>query len=178
MLNLLVAVALFAAACIGALSFWGASESGKAASQTFVAKDLTADILPPPLYLIEMRLVLSQTIEGSMPLDQAQSEFKRLKGEYEDRIKFWKEHPPYGLEAKLMGTQHQEGHSRIPCHASRQRHFGRKLHRRVNSVTKTPSLWQNLPQYQHQRRATLRLPRLADHQRAVMMTGKPFELKA
>jgi methyl-accepting chemotaxis protein len=113
MLNLLVSVALLAALCIGALAFWGASESGKAANQTFVSKDLTADILPPPLYLIEMRLVLSQAIEGTMPMEQARSEFKRLKREYEDRIKFWKEHPPYGLEAKLMGVQHQEGQAFI-----------------------------------------------------------------
>ena len=113
MLNLLVAVALLAALSIGAMSFWGASESSKAANQTFVSKDLTADILPPPLYLIEMRLVLSQAIEGTMLLEQAQSEFKRLKGEYEDRIKYWKEHPPYGLEAKLMGAQHQEGQAFI-----------------------------------------------------------------
>jgi methyl-accepting chemotaxis protein len=46
-------------------------------------------------------------------MEQAQSEFKRLKGEYEDRIKYWKEHPPYGLEAKLMGVQHQEGQAFI-----------------------------------------------------------------
>ena len=109
MLNLLVAVALFAAVSIGAMSFWGASESGRAANQTFVSKDLTADILPPPLYLIEMRLLLSQAIERTMPIDQARSEFKRLKGEYEDRIKYWKENPPYGLEAKLMAAQHEQG---------------------------------------------------------------------
>jgi methyl-accepting chemotaxis protein len=42
--------------------------------------------LPPPLYLIEMRLVLSQASEGTMALDQAQTEFKRLKSEYEARV--------------------------------------------------------------------------------------------
>jgi len=35
--------------CIGALSFWCASEIGNAANQSFASKDLTADILPPPL---------------------------------------------------------------------------------------------------------------------------------
>ena len=42
------------------MSLWSAREASGAATQTFVAKDVTADILPPPLYLIEMRLVLSQ----------------------------------------------------------------------------------------------------------------------
>ena len=94
MLNLLIGVAVFSALCIGGLSFWGASEGENATGKVFVAKDLTADILPPPLYLIEMRLVLSQAIEGTMPKDQAQSELKRLKSEYEDRIKYWQDHPP------------------------------------------------------------------------------------
>ena len=118
MLNLLIAVAVLSALCVGALSFWGASASEKATAKAFVAKDLTADILPPPLYLIEMRLVLSQAIEGTMPVDQAQSELKRLKGEYEGRIKYWQDHPPYGLEAKLLGELHQEGKAFIALASS------------------------------------------------------------
>ena len=74
MLNLLIGVAVFSILCIGALSFWGANAGQNATDKVFVAKDLTADILPPPLYPIEMRLVLSQAIEGTMPVDQAQSE--------------------------------------------------------------------------------------------------------
>ena len=34
--------------------------------KAFVAKDVVADILPPPMYLIELRLVLSQAAEGSL----------------------------------------------------------------------------------------------------------------
>lgn len=101
-LSTFIAVALAAAMSIGALSFWGSHQSGTAATQTFVAKDLIADILPPPMYLIEMRLVLSQAIEGSMPIRQAQAE-------YEGRVVYWRAHPPYGLEGKLLGAQHQEG---------------------------------------------------------------------
>jgi methyl-accepting chemotaxis protein len=113
MLNWFTLIAVVAAMAIGALSLWGATESGHAATQSFVAKDLTADILPPPLYLIEMRLVLSQAIEGSMPLDQARSEFKRLAAEYQDRAQYWRSHPPYGLEAKLLGAQHSQGQAFI-----------------------------------------------------------------
>jgi methyl-accepting chemotaxis protein len=113
MLTSFTGIALAAALGIGALSYWGAHESGVAATQTFVAKDVVADILPPPLYLIEMRLVLSQVSEGSMPLGQAQAEFKRLQTEYEGRVDYWRTHPPYGLEGKLLGTQHQEGQAFI-----------------------------------------------------------------
>jgi len=113
MLTLFTLIAMVSALSMGALSFWGSIESGTAATQSFVAKDLTADILPPPLYLIEMRLVLSQAVEGTMPIEQAKSEFKRLQGEYKNRVGYWQSHPPYGLEAKLLGVQHQEGQAFI-----------------------------------------------------------------
>jgi methyl-accepting chemotaxis protein len=109
MLTAFTGIAMAAAVGIGALSFWGSHGSGNAATQIFVAKDVVADILPPPMYLIEIRLVLSQASEGTMPLVQAQSEFKRLQAEYEGRVDFWRTHPPYGLEDKLLGKQHQEG---------------------------------------------------------------------
>jgi methyl-accepting chemotaxis protein len=108
MLNLLIGVGIAAALIIGGLSFWGSRTSGVAATQTFVAKDVTADILPPPMYLIEMRLILSQAIEGTLSIDQAKSEVKRVEGEYQARVEFWRTHPPYGLEAKLLGAQHTQ----------------------------------------------------------------------
>jgi methyl-accepting chemotaxis protein len=113
MLTAFTGIALVAALGIGALSYWGSHDSGTAATKTFVAKDLVADILPPPLYLIEMRLVLSQASEGTMSLEQAQSEFKRLQAEYEGRVDYWRTNPPYGLEGKLLGVQHQEGQAFI-----------------------------------------------------------------
>ena len=113
MLAWFTVIAMVAAMGIGALSFWGSVESGNVATQSFVAKDLTADILPPPLYLIEMRLVLSQAIEGTMPVPQAKTEFQRLQGEYKDRVSYWQKNPPYGLESKLLGAQHQDGQAFI-----------------------------------------------------------------
>ena len=113
MLAWFTVIAMVAAMGIGALSFWGSLESGNVATQSFVAKDLTADILPPPLYLIEMRLVLSQAIEGTMPVPQAKTEFQRLQSEYKDRVSYWQKNPPYGLESKLLGAQHQEGQAFI-----------------------------------------------------------------
>jgi len=106
-LNLLTICGLIAAIVLVLASHWGSTHADGAVQRTFVAKDVTADILPPPMYLIELRLVLSQALEGSMPLNQAQSESARLIKEYGDRVAYWTEHPPYGLEAQLMGAQHQ-----------------------------------------------------------------------
>jgi len=106
-LNLLTLCGLVAAIGLVLASHWGSTNADGAVQRTFVAKDVTADILPPPMYLIELRLVLSQALEGSMPLEQAQAESARLIKEYGERVAYWSGHPPYGLEAQLMGAQHQ-----------------------------------------------------------------------
>jgi methyl-accepting chemotaxis protein len=109
MLMAFTVVALSVTAIVGAVSLWGARQAGSAATQIFVAKDVTADILPPPLYLIELRLVLSQAVEGTLALEKARAEVKRLESEYQSRVQFWKDSPPYGLESKLLGAQHDAG---------------------------------------------------------------------
>ena len=102
----LAAVGILAALVIALQSYAGFNRLNAIASQTFVAKDVVADILPPPLYLIELRLVLSEAVEGTMPLDQAQKQVTRLVGEYEARVAHWMKNPPYGLEKQLFGRQH------------------------------------------------------------------------
>ncbi|WP_236304842.1 hypothetical protein [Dickeya zeae] len=37
----------------GAVNWWSGQQMLKQANKIFTAKDITADILPPPLYLIE-----------------------------------------------------------------------------------------------------------------------------
>jgi methyl-accepting chemotaxis protein len=105
----LIASGIVAASLLTVVSVWGEASAGSAAQRTFVAKDVTADILPPPLYLIELRLVLSQAVEGSLPPDKAQAEAARLEKEYRERVAYWTAHPPFGLEAQLLGAQHQAG---------------------------------------------------------------------
>jgi methyl-accepting chemotaxis protein len=85
----------------------GHQRSDAAVQRAFVAKDVTADVLPPPMYLIELRLVLSKALEGSVSAASAQQEWARLKKEYDDRVIHWKENTPYGLEHQLLGAQHE-----------------------------------------------------------------------
>ena len=105
-LALLIASGLLTAAALTIVSSWGMHRSEAAVQQAYVGKDVTADILPPPMYLIELRLVLSQALEGSMSAIQARSEAQRLEQEYRARVTYWRANPPYGLEATLLGTQH------------------------------------------------------------------------
>jgi methyl-accepting chemotaxis protein len=113
LLTAFTAAAVLISAGLSGVSLWGAFKAQDAASKTFVAKDVTADILPPPMYLIEMRLVLSQAVEGTLAPEVVKTEVQRLKAEYEARVQHWTAHPPHGLEAKLLGQQHAAGQAFI-----------------------------------------------------------------
>ena len=106
----LFAIALPALASTLLVAWLGVHQLGlhdDTARRVFVAKDVVADILPPPMYLIEMRLVLSQGVEQSMPPKEVQQQLTRLKQEYDARVQHWRAHPPYGLEKDLLGAQHE-----------------------------------------------------------------------
>lgn len=55
-------------------------------------KDLLADILPPPYYILESYLVILQMKTSTDPaqVQQLAERFRQLEGEYQDRYEFWK----------------------------------------------------------------------------------------
>jgi len=108
-LRLLVVAGIAALCVLGAATAVGGYQAEKSVTRGFVAKDLVADILPPPMYLIELRLLLSKAVEGTLPLAEAKPELDRLVSEYNARVQFWTDNPPYGLEAQLLGAQHDAG---------------------------------------------------------------------
>lgn len=108
-LLMLVLAGVVASCLIAAASIAGNFLANQAVQRSLVAKDLTADILPPPLYLIELRLLLSMAVDGTVPVAEAEKERTRLVNEYRARIDYWTLHPPYGLEAQLLGAQHESG---------------------------------------------------------------------
>ncbi|XVJ69461.1 MAG: chemotaxis protein [Rhizobacter sp.] len=108
-LMILSAGGILAAAVLSSVNFATGQRSLAAVDRIFVAKDVVADILPPPLYLIEMRLLLSQMVEGSTTIDKSQKEFARLEKEYNERIRYWTENPPYELQKELFGASHEAG---------------------------------------------------------------------
>ena len=105
----LVSVALLALCLLAGVAKLGNDMSERTVERGMVAKDVVADILPPPLYLIELRLVLGMAVAGEMPVTEAQKEYARVAKEYADRVAHWTQHPPYGLETALLGEQHAHG---------------------------------------------------------------------
>ena len=106
---LLGAIGVLAAVTVAFQGHWLQGRMSQDATAVFVAKDVVADILPPPMYLIELRLVLSQAVEGTIDGAEAKKQFDRLVSEYEQRVVYWTQNPPYGLEQQLLGRQHEGG---------------------------------------------------------------------
>lgn len=65
--------------------------NGKLYNEIILTKDLVADILPPPEYIIETRLVSLEMLrtENSTELATLIAKIKILKKEYEERHDFW-----------------------------------------------------------------------------------------
>lgn len=110
---LLGSIGVVAALAVAAQGYWFIQKLNASADKVYVAKDVVADILPPPMYLIEMRLVLSMMLEGGLSPADGQKRFEELASEYGQRVDYWTKNPPHGLEAKLLGPQHTEANTFI-----------------------------------------------------------------
>ncbi len=103
---ILGAIGVAAALSVAAQGYHYIGKLDASANKVYVAKDVVADILPPPLYLIEMRLVLSMMLDGSLSGAEGKKRFEELAAEYAQRVEHWTKNPPFGLESKLLGAQH------------------------------------------------------------------------
>ena len=67
-------------------------------------KDLIADILPPPEYIIESYLVVLQAMadRDASKLASFQERFKKLRSEYDDRHTYWDKDLPEGKAKTLL----------------------------------------------------------------------------
>ncbi len=67
------------------------------------AKDIVADILPPPMYAIEIHLMLTNSLMGNVLREE---DYFKLKNEYISRVKYWESQPI--PENVLMAIKNQE----------------------------------------------------------------------
>jgi methyl-accepting chemotaxis protein len=103
----LVLVSLSGFLIISAASFFVNQKvkiNGPIYKQIVQGKDLVADILPPPEYIIESYLVVLQALnEPDNTKQQLLFErFRKLKGEYEERHVYWKKALPEGGIKKIL----------------------------------------------------------------------------
>jgi methyl-accepting chemotaxis protein len=92
---------------LSAVALGGNHWQGRSVSQALTAKDVVADILPPPMYLVEMRLLIGMVLDGSLASTDALAEHTRLASEYASRVAHWRTAAPPELQQHLLGEQHQ-----------------------------------------------------------------------
>ena len=102
--QLLVCVLLLALAGAGFHTLDSMKESAAGMGQ---GKDVVADILPPPLYLVEARLLAEELLQaGTAERQRLSGELARLKREYDERNRFWQgEALDEAVRAPLLGAQ-------------------------------------------------------------------------
>ncbi|TNI84956.1 methyl-accepting chemotaxis protein [Aeromonas allosaccharophila] len=93
------------------ISFFGLYSVRSAADQMGQGKDVVADILPPPLYLIESQLQVYTLLHAKPEEREALMQtLTRLQQEFESRNRFWQEsnlNEP--LRERLLGEQKVQG---------------------------------------------------------------------
>lgn len=101
--KLALLVSVFVAGFVGffVLSYWTVSQSkigSKAYADIILSKDLVADILPPPEYIIESYLLAHEALQQSEPraLQSLTERGARLRSEYETRHAYWADTLPAG----------------------------------------------------------------------------------
>ncbi|MBX9774315.1 MAG: HAMP domain-containing protein [Xanthobacteraceae bacterium] len=84
-LGLLIAVAA---------SLWATHQirvGGPTYTKIVQGKDLVADILPPPAYIIESYLEATLALNNAKPIAESTAALQELKKQYEERYKYWLE---------------------------------------------------------------------------------------
>jgi len=107
-----------AALAVLASSLWSFNALARNATVAQESSAVLANALPPPLYLIETRLLLSQAYEGSIPVGTAEKELARLERENRQESQYWSQHGPEALRV-LIGGELSRTSSAIFAHAHR-----------------------------------------------------------
>jgi methyl-accepting chemotaxis protein len=97
-LTVLLAVFIIGYTIFGLISFSTLNEiriHGNLYNQIIMSKDLIADVLPPPGYIIESYMNVLQAADETDPaqVDYFSAELKRLQTDYEKRHQFWINEP-------------------------------------------------------------------------------------
>lgn len=83
------------------LSQLNVSQTLEKAHNAFNTKDLVADLVPPPLHLLEARLTISRASEGSIPYAEASKKLTQLKKEFQERFDYWQKNNALGAEKQI-----------------------------------------------------------------------------
>ncbi|MBI1203742.1 MAG: HAMP domain-containing protein [Rhodopseudomonas sp.] len=103
-----MAIGIIIAVAISARSVNTVRVGGATYDKIVQTKDLVADILPPPLYVIEAYLEANLAFNQAKPLLESKARIIKLRKDYDERWKYWKESD---LDPKLKAELTEESHN-------------------------------------------------------------------
>ncbi|KQT46313.1 hypothetical protein ASG43_11860 [Aureimonas sp. Leaf454] len=89
MFSVVTAVALVASAGFGLFAFEKLRIGGPIYRNVAEAQVLTADIMPPPIFVVEAYLDTVLAVHGQMTPDVLKGRLVRLRGQYQERMSYW-----------------------------------------------------------------------------------------
>src|SRR3979411_1082701 len=91
--GIVVALGFSAVVLAGALALSNLKVGGPLYGQISLGKDLVADILPPPEYVLESYLEVTLALDNPGELAQHHVRLTHLHKEYDERRVYWKDQP-------------------------------------------------------------------------------------
>jgi len=107
-----MAIGIALAVAINTVSLNKVRIGGSTYEEIVQVKDLVADILPPPLYIIEAYLEAGLALNHSKPVPEVQSRIAELRKQYDERREFWQ-------GSNLDGAMKQKLTEKSHTHAAR-----------------------------------------------------------
>ena len=107
-----LAAGIILAATVSSTSVNQVRVGGPTYEQIIQGKDLVADILPPPAYVIEAYLEATLALNRASPLADSAAKLTQLRTDYNDRHKYWVEFEPDAFD-----QDQARGHLARACRA-------------------------------------------------------------
>ncbi len=106
--GLVIMVNLIMVAGIGMIATNKLKVGGPLYTDIVLGKDLVADILPPPEYIIESYLEATLALNDPAQVDERTKALKKLKSDYDDRHQYWVNISfDQSLKSKLIARAHE-----------------------------------------------------------------------
>jgi len=108
--GLVLIVGFLSAAFTGMVAIRELKVGGPIYEQIVLGKDLIADILPPPEYVIEAYLETTLALNDPSSVDARAARLKQLHADYDDRHAYWEKVPVFDETLRTMLTRESDKH--------------------------------------------------------------------
>ncbi|MBI1244510.1 MAG: HAMP domain-containing protein [Alphaproteobacteria bacterium] len=93
------------AIAIGAVALGELKVGGRVYRQIVLGKDMVADILPPPEYIIESYLEATLALQEPANAAKHRDRLKKLRAEYDERRAYWQAEPEFDADIRKTLTE-------------------------------------------------------------------------